>query len=133
MKLKLSEDPKEWRKTAILSSIGLAILSSLLRWRHVLPPPVWIGVLLLLGAVIVTAVARPRWFRGWYRVSGWIAFQIGQIIGRVAFALAFVLIITPAGLVMRLTKRDPLHLKRDAGAASYWTKSKETTPLDRMF
>jgi hypothetical protein len=133
MRLKLSENPKEWRKAGVLSSLGFAVLSSLLRWRHHLRQPVWLGVLAVLVVVMVTAIWRPRWFRGWYRLAGWIAFLFGQAVGRVAFTLVFLLVITPAGLIMRLMNRDPLRRKRDPAASSYWNKSKESTPLDRMF
>lgn len=133
MKLKLSEDPKEWRKAGVLGSLGLAVMSSLMRWRHHLRQPVWLVILAVLAVVMVTAVLRPKWFRPWYRFTGWIAFQIGQAVGRVAFALAFFLIITPVGLVLRLMNRDPLRLKRDSASSSYWNKAKDFTPLDRMF
>ena len=133
MKLKLSENPKEWRKAGVFGSLGLAAMSSLLRWRRHLRQPVWLVILAVLAVVMVAALLRPRWFRGWYRFTGWIAFRIGQAVGFVAFALAFILVITPAGLILRLLNRDPLRLKRDPAAATYWTKSKESTPLDRMF
>lgn len=133
MKLKFSENPKEWRKSGVLGAIGFAVLSSLLHWRHHLGRTAWIGLLIFFGVVLICAIAQPRWFRGWYRVSGWVAFHIGQAVGYVVFALAFVVIITPAGLILRLGNRDPLRLKRDKDAASYWSKAREVTPLDRMF
>ena len=45
MKLKLKEDPKEWRKAAWMSALGLAVFSSLLRWRHKIPRRWWVSVL----------------------------------------------------------------------------------------
>ena len=133
MKLKLSENPKEWRKAGVMGSLGLAVMSSLLRWRKHLPQEAWIAVVAVLACVAVCAIAQPCWFRGWYRATGWIAFQFGQLIGRISFALVFILIITPTGLIMRLTGRDPLQTKRDPAAKSYWNKAKDATPLDRMF
>jgi len=133
MKLKLTENPKEWRKAGVMGSLGLAVMSSLLRWRHHLSQPAWIAALCILACVAICAIAQPRWFRGWYRVTGWIAFQIGQTIGRVAFVLVFFLVITPAGLIMRLMNRDPLQLKKPANATTYWNKAKDFTTLDRMF
>lgn len=133
MKLKLSDNPKEWRKAGVMSSLGFAVFSSLLRWRHHLGQTAWLAVLGALACVAVCAVARPRWFRGWYRVTGWVAFQIGQAVGHVVFALVFVLVITPAGLLLRIAHRDPLQLKKAPGASTYWSKAKEMTPLDRMF
>ena len=49
MKLKFKEDPKEWRKQALLTAPGLAILSSVLHWRHVLSAQVWLEPTNVLG------------------------------------------------------------------------------------
>ena len=55
MKLKFKEDPKEWRKQALLTAPGLAILSSVLHWRHVLSAQVW---LIILGVLTVGRCVR---------------------------------------------------------------------------
>ena len=36
MKPNLRDEPKEWRKSALLTALGLVIMSSLLRWRQML-------------------------------------------------------------------------------------------------
>ena len=64
MKLNFKEDPKEWRKSALLTALGLALVSSLLRWRKHLPVNVWLALLALLGFVAILAGLQPRWFRG---------------------------------------------------------------------
>jgi hypothetical protein len=69
MKLIYKEEPKEWRKSALLTALGLAILSAVLRWRRRLPVKFWCAMLALLGLVAICAVLQPRWFRGWYRLS----------------------------------------------------------------
>ncbi|HXR08792.1 MAG TPA: hypothetical protein VN765_15750, partial [Candidatus Acidoferrum sp.] len=69
MKLKLKEDPKEWRKAVWMSALGLALLSGLLRWRRVLSMTGWGLVLFLMAGLAAAAALRPRWFRGYYRFS----------------------------------------------------------------
>ena len=133
MRLKLKEEPKEWRKAGLSLAVGLTILSSLLRWRHVLTKGIWLAALAGLLLVALAAWTHPRWFRGWYRVTTRLAFWIGRCVGLVAMVLAFYLIFTPASLVLRLLKKDTLKLKRDPKAASYWTDAKENTPLERLF
>lgn len=133
MKLKLKEDPKEWRKTALLSAAGLALWSALLRWRRVLSPPAWIAALVILALVMLCAVIWPRAFRGYYRVSSRIGFWISQTIGQVLLAIFFLFVLTPVGLVLRMCGKDLLRLKRPPESATYWNKAKETSPLDRMF
>ena len=82
MKVKLKEDPKEWRKTTLLTALGLVIVSTLLRWRHILPRPYWTGALAILGVVALTAWFWPRWYRGFYRVSTRVGFYSSQAVAR---------------------------------------------------
>jgi hypothetical protein len=133
MKLNLQEDPKAWRKSALLTALGLALASSLLRWRRHLPVNCWLALLALLGLVVIVALLQPRWFRGWYRLSLRLGFYSSQFIGRCVLLLFFVFIITPLGLVLRWTGKDSLQLKRPHQAATYWHPSKDCSPLDRLF
>ena len=133
MKLNYKEDPKEWRKSALLTALGLAIISSLLRWRRHLPVNAWGTVLAVLAVVAVCAVLQPRWFRGWYRLSLWLGFYSSQFIGRCVLILFFIFIITPLGLMLRLAGKDPLQLKRPDSVTTYWHPSKDCSPLDRLF
>ncbi|MGD0816239.1 MAG: SxtJ family membrane protein [Verrucomicrobiota bacterium] len=133
MKLKLKEEAKEWRKAAWMSALGLAVLSSLLRWRRVLPVAAWVVALCALAALAVAALLRPRWFRRYYRFSAKVGFGLSQILGRVILASIFFIIITPLGLAMRALGKDPLRLRRPAGAESYWSEAKRKSSLDRLF
>ncbi len=133
MKLKLKEEPKEWRKAACLSALGLAILSSLLCWRRVLPVAAWGVVLCLLAALAVAAALRPRWFRGYYRFSAKVGFGLSQMAGRTVLVLLFFIVVTPLGLAMRMLGKDPLRLRRPAGAESYWSEVRRQSTLDRLF
>ncbi|MGA2747806.1 MAG: SxtJ family membrane protein [Verrucomicrobiota bacterium] len=131
MKLNLSEDPKEWRKAAWMSALGLAVLGTLLRWRRVLPVAAWIIALCALAAV-AAAAARPRWFRGWYRFSARLGFGFSRLLGRILLALFFFVIMAPPGVIMRRMGKDPLRLKRPSGN-SHWSAARPASPLDRLF
>ncbi len=133
MKLNFKEDPKEWRKSALMSVLALAIISSLLRWRKLLPPNTWHVVLVVLGIVAISAVMQPRWFRGYYRLSLRLGFYSSQFIGRCVLSVLFILIVTPLGLVLRLAGKDSLQLKRPQGVATYWHQAKDCGSLDRLF
>jgi hypothetical protein len=133
MKLKLKEEPKEWRKAAWMSALGLALLSSLLRWRRVLPVTAWAAVLCLLAVLAMAAALRPRWFRGYYRFSTKLGFGLSQMAGCAVLALLFFIIITPLGLVMRILGKDPLRLRRPAGTESHWSAVRQKSLLDRLF
>jgi hypothetical protein len=133
MKLTFKEDPKEWRKSALLTALGLAVLSSILCWRKHLSANHWYVLFVLLGFVAICAVARPRLFRGWYRLSLRLGFYSSQFIGLCVLALFFVFILTPLGFVLRLVGKDSLQLKHPHKAATYWHQAKDCSPLDRLF
>jgi hypothetical protein len=133
MKLNLKDEPKEWRKSALLGALGLALVSSLLRWRHVLTDKTWLVILAALAAVAAAALLRPRWFRGYHLLSMRLGFVISQFLGRVALILFFIFILTPAGLILRLAGKDALQLKPPRGPTTYWQPARDCSPLDRLF
>lgn len=133
MKLRIKDEPAEWRKSALLPALGLAGLSSMLRWRHHLSPEHWHVALALLGLVAVGAFARPRWFRAWHRFSTRLGFGISQGIGRALLAGFFVCLLTPLGWALRLLGKDALQLQKSEGKASYWQTARDFGPLDRLF
>ena len=133
MKLNLKDEPKEWRKSALLAAVGLALISSLLRWRHHIAQQTWLVFLALLMVVAVAAAFQPRWFRGYHLLSMRAGFVISQLLGRMFLILFFLFVLTPVGLILRLAGKDPLQLKRPATADTFWQTAKDTSPLDRLF
>jgi hypothetical protein len=133
MKLKLKEDPKEWRKTTLLTALALAVLSIVLRWRRILPVTGFAAALAVLGGVALCAVLRPGWFRGYYRFSSLIGFYAAQCLGIVALVVLFLFVLTPLGWALRLAGKDLLQLKPRRTAATYWHPTDESSPLDRLF
>ena len=133
MELNLKDEPKEWRKSALLSALGLAFVSSVLRWRHVLGNRAWLTILLILALIAIGAMLRPRWFRGYHLFSMQLGFVISRILGRALLMLFFLFILTPFGWILRMTRKDLLQLKRRPDATTYWQTSKESSPLDRLF
>jgi multisubunit Na+/H+ antiporter MnhG subunit len=133
MKLKLKDEPKEWRKSALMTALGLVILSSLLHWRHVFADKTWFAALTLFGVVAISAFWRPRWFRGYYRFSTKLGFAVSQFVGRLLLMLFFLFILTPVGLILRLAGKDALQLKSGKKTTSCWQMAKDYSPLDRLF
>ena len=133
MKLNLKDEPKEWRKSALLLALGLVLISSLLRWRHHLAQQTWLILVAALAATALAGVVKPRWFRGYHLFSMRLGFAISRVLGRVFLFLFFVFILTPFGVALRLAGKNPLQMKRPTNAATYWHPAKEPNPLDRMF
>lgn len=93
----------------------------------------WAGTLVGLVGVASVAWFRPQHFRAYYRFSTWAGFWSSQCVARIVLALIFVVVVVPAGLVLRLFGKDPLHLKRSPDATSYWKPTKKSGSLDRLF
>lgn len=62
----------------------------------------------------------------------------GKIAARLLMAVLFYAVVTPIGLVMRLTGRDSLSLRRRPDAPSYWRprrsgRSRPRSSMKRQF
>lgn len=133
MKLRLKEDPREWRKFGLGSALLLALATGLLAWRGTLAAPVAGGVLAGLLLVAGLAVVRPAWFRGPYRVGMVVSDRLGRIVAPVLLGLIFFLVLTPLGLVLRLLGKDLLRLRRDPAATTWWQPAASSRDLTKMF
>ena len=133
MKLKLKENPNEWRKFAAVMAGALAVLAWLLQARGILPREWLVGGWAVLAAAVVLSLLAPRWFRGFYRVGMTVSFHIGQAMGKVLLTLFFLLVLTPLGLLLRLFGQDLLKLKRNRTATTYWQPTKTNREFDRLF
>ena len=133
MKPDLKDGPGEWRKSGLKTALGLVILSSVLRWRHILTNDLWLGALVLPGIVAICAWWQPRWFRGHHRLLTRFGLAISQFIGRLLLLFFFFFILTPVGLILRLAGKDALQLRPLRAATTYWQSAKAYGPLDRLF
>ena len=50
---------------------------------------------------------------------------LGNIVSNIVLALLFFGLVTPIGLIMKIIKKDILHVKFDNNLNSYWFKRKE--------
>ena len=78
------------------------------------------SLLILSAAVLLVTLVRPSLLRG----PNWIWTQLGRLLGRVVnpivMSLLFYLVFTPGALILRLLGKDPLGLRLNADAKSYW-------------
>jgi hypothetical protein len=72
------------------------------------------------AAFALVALVKPALLSRLNRL--WIKFGVllGKVISPIALGVLFYGVLTPLGTVMRLTGKDPLRLKLDPAAASYW-------------
>jgi hypothetical protein len=106
------------------AGVGLTIGAAKLWWGE---DTWWIwlaggGVLIAL-AVTSTQVLAPL-NRSWARLS----IVLHKILSPVIMLVIFVTTVIPIGLAMRALRKDPLRLRRDIEAATYWIDRKPSGP-----
>jgi Saxitoxin biosynthesis operon protein SxtJ len=112
-------------------SFGLVIAAVLLLvalgpLRHGHTPRWWALALAAMFALV--ALAKPallaRLNRLWMRLG----ILLGKVVSPIALGILFYGVLTPLAVVIRLTGKDPLRLKLDRGADSYWILRKPPGP-----
>ena len=74
------------------------------------------GVFLLLAALVPQVLAPAN--RLWTKFG----MLLHNIVSPIALGILFFLVVTPTALLMRLFGKDPLRLRFDPAADSYWIK-----------
>jgi hypothetical protein len=101
---------------------GVFAIVALYPALHGYPPRPW--ALTIAAIFLVAALAVPRLLaqlnRLWFRFG----LALGRVMTPVAMALLFALAVVPTGLVLKLLRKDPLRLRLDRSAASYWEPRK---------
>jgi len=104
---------------AVVVSLALSAIAAW-RWyrgtdQRVVIALVAVAAVLLLLAAVAPAALRPV-YRGWMKLGA----ALGWINTRIILTVAFFLVVTPIGVIMRLAGRSPMGgRKRD----SYWTNT----------
>jgi len=104
----------EDRKFGLSLTLALALVTGLFWWRgH--PTLTWIfglaGLITLAGLILAPGLLKYP--RAGLRAVGWFNSQL-------ILALVFYLVFTPAGVLMRIFKKDPLAKRWNKNLDSYW-------------
>jgi len=94
-----------------------AIAAAVNGWRGGAAWPLYLA---LAAAFLAVAWLSPRVLAPLNRLWSKLGLLLGRIVSPVVLSLLFFLVVTPVGLLMRLTGKDPLRLRTDSGADSYW-------------
>ncbi len=124
---KIEATPRELRKFGIMFSVICGLLTAFALYKGNGLWGWWIGgsAFFLMTGLFVHQVLRPIYI-GWMKF----AFALGWFNTRLILGLTFFLIFTPAGLFLRLFRKDIMGLQLDRQAPSYWIK-REAKALDR--
>lgn len=113
----------DWRpKDRILRQFGgIALVAlPLLAWLWGLTGAAFWAVAGLGGVCGLLAVLAPRALRLPFLALTVLTFPLGLVMSELVLAIAFYLVFTPIGLLLRLYGRDELQLRLDRESASYW-------------
>jgi len=88
-------------------------------------PLLFRGELRLWSLAVAMAFALVAWLRPSLlaRANRWwmkFGLLLGMVVSPIALGILFFAVLVPIGFLMRATGKDPLRLKREAGAESYW-------------
>jgi hypothetical protein len=133
MRLRLIEDPREWKKFTTVAALFGGLVSAWLWHRNTIPDLTFQLILAALAAGLALCLVKPHWFRPFYRGGMTLGFHIGQVVGRVLLALCFLLVLLPIGLLLRIQRKDLLELRRNPSASTYWKPARNNEHLDRAY
>jgi len=116
-------------------SVGgvLIVIAALLLWRGRIARAEVVG---LIGAVLVVGGALAPKLLKWPSDLWWaFAMALGWVNARVLLSVLFLLVLSPLGLLWRLTGRDPLGFRRASypGWTPYPERLRKREHFERMF
>ncbi len=115
----LSPGRRDLRKFGITLGVVLLLLAGWFYWKQ-LAPAFYVGVISL--AFLALALAAPNLLRPLYMIWMTFATVMGYFMSRLILLLLFSLVFVPAGIAIRLLKKDPLNEKLEPEKDSYWIR-----------
>jgi hypothetical protein len=96
--------------------------------------PIWAIVILTVGvAIFLCSLISLRATRAVYLALTVTTMPIGIVVSFVLLGAFYFLLLTPIGLFFRLIGRDPLHLRFDRKARTYWVPHEPPASVERYF
>ena len=130
--LNLNPSRKELRQFSVALIVATAVVGGLL-WGKLGANP-WSYALWIGGPVAgLIGLALPIAIKPVFIALSVVAFPIGMVVGTLAMAVVYYLVITPLGVVFRLSGRDPLYRRFDRSAATYWIARKSRPGAAKYF
>ena len=95
----------------------------------------WLALLLWSIALVipVAGIIRSEVLRAVFVLASYITFPIGWILSSVVLAVLYCPVLTPIGVLLRLTGYDPMKRRFDRTAKTYWLARNADTETERYF
>ena len=107
-----------------------ALLAALGFWHGTARWPIWLA---LACVSLVLALAAPQLLAPLNWVWTKIGLLLHRIVSPIFLALLFYGCIAPVGFLMRLSGKDPLRLRYEPDAESYWIRRTPPGPTPQSF
>jgi hypothetical protein len=132
LEVKATVTRRELRQFSVLWLVFFVLLGGLIYWRSgSLRAAYWVwGIALPLGLI---GIAWPAFMRPIFSLMMLVAFPIGWVVSHAMMLVIFYVVATPIGLIMRLFGYDPLRLKIDKAAQTYWQPRDPNVAAARYF
>ena len=123
----LDRSPRALKSFGCVVGIALILAAGGVLW---LDGSIPVTLVLATAGVLLVAfgIAAPRLLRPVHLVWMALAVVLGYVMTRAILSLVFYLLITPIGLLMRLSGHDPMRRRLEPDAPSYWIPRKDTVP-----
>jgi hypothetical protein len=131
---RLDTSPRALRKSALGVAGVLLLIAAWLLWRD-RGPAVRLVLAAVAAVLVLAGTLAPARLRGPYLTWMTLALAIGWVMSRVVLTVVFATVLTPLGLLARLTGKRFLALRPDRTAASYWVQRERGTRgrYERMY
>ena len=141
IELNLRPEPRTLRQFGFIAFVGFGLLAAF-AWREWFIFAIGLGEAreIVAGALAGLAVfsgllslVYPRANLPIYVGLTLVSYPIGFVLSYVIMGTLFYGLITPVGLIFKLTGRDPMHRKFEPNVESYWTPATATRAKERYF
>ncbi len=125
---KLDQSPSALRKFGLMVGGVFLLMGGLLAWRQRAAgwPLSSFGAVLVIGGVL--APRMLKWVHGLWMM---LALVLGAVVSRILLTIVFYLVVTPVGLLQRLTGKRTIEFAFRENVSSYWQdRTERPVPAD---
>jgi hypothetical protein len=112
----MSAEASSDRSFGLVFAAVFVLLAAYNAWRG----GAWPLYLAIAAAFLAVALVAPKCLAPLNRLWTRFGLILSMIVSPIVLALMFFLVVTPVGVLMRLTGKDPLRLRQDSETGSYW-------------
>jgi hypothetical protein len=110
-----------------------AVLAVVAAWPFVAGGALRVWAIAAAGVFVALALAAPRLLaplnKAWTKLGN----ALHRVVSPLALGIVFFGVVTPMGMAMRFMGKDPLRLRRDSAAPSYWIERDPPGPAPATF